>query len=130
MGGGILTPLPFGMQTSHVLGLELPGYSLNGCNVPAMMNLVDIAPSHCGTLMGLCNGFSSFAGFVVPLATTAFTQDDPSDPANWRKLFFLRDPASLTSAGLSTPLAPIPVGLRTWGDGDQSKLLNSRNVPY
>ena len=68
------------------------GYSLNGCNVPAMMNVVDIAPSHCGTLMGVCNGFSSFAGFFVPLVTTAFTESDPSDPANWKKLFFLRDP--------------------------------------
>ena len=67
-----------------------PGYSLNGCNVPAMMNVVDIAPAHCGTLMGVCNGFSSFAGFFVPLVTTYFTEEDPSDPANWRKLFFLR----------------------------------------
>lgn len=65
------------------------GYSLNGCNVPAMMNVVDIAPAHCGTLMGVCNGFSSFAGFFVPLVTTFFTEEDPSDPANWRKLFFL-----------------------------------------
>ena len=71
-------------------GFEFEGYSLNGCNVPAMMNLVDIAPAHCGTLMGVCNGFSSFAGFFVPLATTYFTEDDPSDPANWRNLFFLR----------------------------------------
>ena len=55
-----------------------------------MMNLVDIAPAHCGTLMGVCNGFSSFAGFFVPLATTYFTEDDPSNPANWRNLFFLR----------------------------------------
>ena len=90
----LLTPLPYRVQASYVRGLALLGYSLNGCNVPAMMNLVDIAPSHCGTLMGLCNGFSSFAGFVVPLATTAFTADDPSDPANWRKLFFLRDTAA------------------------------------
>ena len=70
---------------------HFPGYSLNGCNVPAMMNVVDIAPAHCGTLMGVCNGFSSFAGFFVPLVTTRFTEDDPSDPANWRNLFFLRD---------------------------------------
>ena len=55
-----------------------------------MMNVVDIAPAHCGTLMGVCNGFSSFAGFFVPLVTTFFTEEDPSDPANWRKLFFLR----------------------------------------
>jgi hypothetical protein len=35
------------------------GFTLNGFNVPGMMNIVDVAPSYSGTVMGLCNGFSA-----------------------------------------------------------------------
>ncbi len=57
--------------------------------MPAQLNLIDIAPSFTGTLMGLCNGFSATSGFFVPMVTTAFTSDDPSDPVGWSKVFFL-----------------------------------------
>ena len=52
------------------------------------MNQIDIAPAFAGTMEGLANGFSSSAGFIVPVVTSAISGSDPSDPHLWIIVFF------------------------------------------
>jgi len=63
-------------------------FSLNGFNVPAFLNIVDVAPIMSGTVMGMCNGFSATSGFLVPSFTAFVVGQDPSSAPNWRTVFF------------------------------------------
>ena len=63
-------------------------FTFNGCNVPGLMNLLDIAPNFSGTAMGIVNGCSSITGFIVPFVTAMMTSADPHDPTGWRLVFF------------------------------------------
>lgn len=96
----------FGLMTlSPGLGLAIMGFittdwglciavmtlafTLNGFNMPAYMNVVDVAPNFSGTVNGIVNGFGAGTGFVVPLITAAFTSENPSNPLGWRYVFLL-----------------------------------------
>ena len=63
------------------------GFSLNGFNAPALMNVVDLAPERSGTVTGVTNGVSAAAGFLVPAVVASATREDPADPAGWRTAF-------------------------------------------
>ena len=60
---------------------------MKGFNVPAFMNIIDIAPQYSGTVTGIVNGFSAIAGVLVPPLTAMVLDDDPHDPARWRIIF-------------------------------------------
>ncbi len=63
------------------------GFSLNGFNVPAFLNILDVAPAFSGTVTGVTNGFSACAGFLVPAVVAATAGVDPSDVRGWRTAF-------------------------------------------
>ncbi len=107
------------------LPLSPSGFSLNGFNVAAFVNILDVAPEFSGTVMGLANGFSATAGFLVPSVTDALIRGEPSDPGRWRILFLLG--AILYVAGVVTfamfgRVEPEPFNkLATEGDQDGEK---------
>lgn len=77
-----------------LIGIEkivklISAFTLNGFNMPAYMNVVDVAPNFSGTVNGIVNGFGAGTGFVVPLITAAFTSENPSNPLGWRYVFLL-----------------------------------------
>ncbi len=47
---------------------------------------MDAAPNYSGTVYGFVNGIGCITGFLTPMVTAAFTEEDPKDPANWRKV--------------------------------------------
>jgi MFS family permease len=66
------------------------GFSLNGFNVAAFLNVIDIAPAFSGTVTGITNGFSATSGFLVPIVTSAITSsraDGAADPDGWKMVF-------------------------------------------
>eukprot|EP00095_Tigriopus_kingsejongensis_P004809 maker-scaffold182_size278544-snap-gene-1.27 protein:Tk04809 transcript:maker-scaffold182_size278544-snap-gene-1.27-mRNA-1 annotation:"inorganic phosphate cotransporter" len=71
------------------IAVMIIAFTLNGFNMPAFMNVVDVAPNFTGTVAGITNGFGAGTGFVVPLITSAFTSDNPANPLGWRYLFLL-----------------------------------------
>jgi hypothetical protein len=55
-----------------------------GCYAGHIKNPAELSPNYSGTVYGFSNGFGSISGFLTPLVTAAFTEDNPEDPANWR----------------------------------------------
>ena len=55
--------------------------------MPALVNILDVAPSLSGTVTGVTNGFSASAGFLVPIMVAATTGDDPGEVFGWRRAF-------------------------------------------
>ncbi|XP_044252908.1 putative inorganic phosphate cotransporter [Tribolium madens] len=53
-----------------------------------MVNLVDLAPNHAGTLLGITNGTSTIFSILGPLSVQ-FLGSDKKDPILWRKVFWL-----------------------------------------
>ena len=49
----------------------------------------DIAPTYSGTVYGFVNMVGNTSGFITPLVTAAFTEENPRDVAGWRNLFWL-----------------------------------------
>jgi len=56
--------------------------------VPAFLNIVDVASTMSGTVMGMANGFSATSGFMVPTFTASIVGVDPTDVDRWRTVFF------------------------------------------
>ena len=50
----------------------------------------DIAPTYSGTVYGFVNMVGNTTGFITPLVTATFTEDNPRDVSGWRKLCKLR----------------------------------------
>ncbi|XP_048478558.1 putative inorganic phosphate cotransporter isoform X1 [Plutella xylostella] len=59
---------------------------------------LDLAPRHAGSLMGVTNCVSNIVSIVAPLAAGAILQDE-TDPADWRKVFYLASLVYLLSNG-------------------------------
>ncbi|KAJ3624660.1 hypothetical protein MTP99_018265 [Tenebrio molitor] len=54
----------------------------------SVVNLIDLAPNHAGTLFGIANGTSTICSILGPL-TVQFLGSDKTDPVLWRKVFWL-----------------------------------------
>ncbi|RZB39599.1 inorganic phosphate cotransporter [Asbolus verrucosus] len=74
---------------------EIPGYMSNimvGSNALTqsgfMVNIIDIAPNHAGTLFGIMNGTSNIFSILGPLAV-GILGSDKRDPVLWRKVFLI-----------------------------------------
>ncbi|RZC33393.1 inorganic phosphate cotransporter [Asbolus verrucosus] len=52
------------------------------------VNIIDLAPNHAGTFLGICNGISNIFSILGPL-TVGFLGNDKKDPVLWRKVFWL-----------------------------------------
>ncbi|XP_044252811.1 putative inorganic phosphate cotransporter [Tribolium madens] len=52
------------------------------------INLIDIAPNHSATLLGMVNGTNNIFSLLAPL-TVGFLGSDKKDPILWRKVFLL-----------------------------------------
>ena len=79
--------LPWISKRSQQPGQHYSGFSLNGFNVPAFLNILDVAPAFSGTVTGVTNGCSACAGFLVPAVVAATAGVDPSDVTGWRTAF-------------------------------------------
>eukprot|EP00057_Strongylocentrotus_purpuratus_P001404 XP_001198778.2 PREDICTED: sialin [Strongylocentrotus purpuratus] len=63
----------------------------------AFVNALDIAPSFSGTVTGIGNGIAVTSGFIAPLVTAVFTEDQ-ADPEGWRTVFIITAAITLISA--------------------------------
>ncbi|XP_063915675.1 putative inorganic phosphate cotransporter [Zophobas morio] len=53
-----------------------------------LINIIDAAPNHAGTILGIVNGTSNICSILGPL-TVGLLGSDKSDPILWRKVFLL-----------------------------------------
>jgi ACS family sodium-dependent inorganic phosphate cotransporter-like MFS transporter 6/7/8 len=67
-----------------VLAVASTGLIYSGSQV----NLIDLAPNHAGTLLGIANGSSTVCSILGPLSVQFFGSDK-TDPILWRKVFWL-----------------------------------------
>ncbi len=49
-------------------------------------NPMDISHHFSGTVFGFVNGIGCVSGFITPIVTAYFTEDNPKDPTNWQKV--------------------------------------------
>ncbi|CAG5038399.1 unnamed protein product [Parnassius apollo] len=53
-----------------------------------MLVIIDLAPNFSGSMMGISNFFANIISIIAPLVCGFIVQDE-TDPAEWRKVFFL-----------------------------------------
>ncbi|XP_074602217.1 putative inorganic phosphate cotransporter [Brevipalpus obovatus] len=59
-----------------------------GCASGSSVSHMDMSPTFAGSLMGITNCLSNFAGFLVPLATSILVGES-KNPKDWANLFYL-----------------------------------------
>ncbi|XP_044252989.1 putative inorganic phosphate cotransporter, partial [Tribolium madens] len=67
-----------------ILAVGSTGLGYSGC----MVNLVDLAPNHAGTLLGITNCTATIFSILGPLSVQFFGSDK-KDPILWRKVFWV-----------------------------------------
>ncbi|XP_041463075.1 sialin-like isoform X1 [Lytechinus variegatus] len=68
------------------------------------VNAMDLAPSYSGTVSGISNAVAVSSGFIGPIVTSLFTEDQ-TDPAGWRIVFLIT-----TAVTLFGPLVFLIIG--------------------
>ena len=125
LGGPAITVAVLGYTTeSWVLCISVLSIGIGFGSASYMGHLAavyDIAPTYSGTVYGFVNMIGNTTGFITPLATAAFIEQDPGDIAGWRNLFWL-------SAGLYVAaLILFPVLVRIRPSPFENVLISSRN---